>query len=192
MSAGILFLTLLDLCLRLTEIFILSKEKGSEMEKVEKDLFVSVDYKGTLANGEVFDSSEGRPPLEVQMGAGQLIKGFEDALAGMSINEKKTFTIAPEEAYGLRDEDNTHSFDRKDIPPEMNPSVGQVVGLSSADGGQIPAKVTHVDDEKVIVDLNHPLAGESLTFAIEVVGISASPTQAHGCAEGGCESCSSC
>lgn len=162
------------------------------MEKVENGLFVSVEYKGTLANGEVFDSSEGRQPLEVQMGAGQLIKGFEDELADMSINEKKRFTVAPEEAYGLRDENNTHSFARKDVPPEMNPHVGQVVGLSTSEGHQIPAKVTHVDDEKVEVDLNHPLAGEALTFEIEVVGISDVPTQEHGCASGGCESCSSC
>ena len=151
------------------------------MEKVSEGMFVSVDYKGTLQNGDVFDSSEGRSPLEVQVGAGQLIKGFEDALMGMAVNEKKTFTLAPEDAYGVVDENCRHTFRRDEIPAGMDPQVGQAVGLTSQDGRQIPAQIVHVDAESVTVDLNHPLAGESLTFDIEVVGISATPTQADGC-----------
>ena len=74
------------------------------MEKVENGIFVSVDYKGTLEDGQVFDTSHGRQPLEIQMGAGQLIKGFENELMGMALNEKKVFTLAPDDAYGQRDE----------------------------------------------------------------------------------------
>ena len=151
------------------------------MPKVTKGMFVSVDYKGTLQNGEVFDTSIGRQPLEVQIGAGQLIEGFENALMDMTLNEKKTFTLAPEDAYGQVDEERKHTFPAADIPDDMNPQVGQTVGLTTQDGRQIPAQVVEVSEDGVTVDLNHPLAGESLTFEIEVVGISATPTQAAGC-----------
>jgi peptidylprolyl isomerase len=155
------------------------------MEKVEPGLFVSVHYKGTLQNGEVFDTSEGRHPLEAEMGVGQIISGFEKALMGMSLNEKKVFTLDPEDAYGQKDESLTHSFPRADVPAEINPEVGQTVALATQEGQQVPALITEVDDEKVVVDLNHPLAGETLTFDIEVVGISATPTQdPAGCGSG--------
>ena len=150
------------------------------METVRNGLFVSVDYKGTLRDGEVFDSSQGRPPLEVEIGADQLIKGFEDALLGMSLNEKKTFTLAPEEAYGLRDDTQLRSFSMSEIPPEMDPEVGQTIALSAPDGRHIPATITEVTAEQVTIDLNHPLAGQSLTFEIEIVGISSEPTQTQG------------
>jgi peptidylprolyl isomerase len=155
------------------------------MEKVENGHFVSVHYKGTLQSGEVFDTSEGRHPLEVEMGAGQIIPGFEEALMGMSLNEKKVFTLDPEDAYGQKDESLTHSFPRADVPAEINPEVGQTLALSSPEGRQFPAMITEVDDEKVVVDLNHPLAGQTLTFDIKVVGISATATQdPAGCGSG--------
>ena len=155
------------------------------MEKVETGLYVSVDYKGTLQNGEVFDTSQGSQPLEVKMGVGQLIEGFERELLGMSLNEKKTFTLNPDDAYGQRDESLTREFARADLPPEMEPRIGMMIALRSPDGRQMPAKITHLDDEKLSVDLNHPLAGESLTFEIEVVGINDAPTQSHtGCGSG--------
>ncbi len=151
------------------------------MQKVSNGMFVSVDYRGTLDNGDVFDTSIGRQPLEVQMGAGQLIAGFENALMGMALNEKKTFTLPPEEAYGHVDDDRKHTFPASDVPSDLNPRVGQTVGLTTQDGQQIPAQIVDVNDDGVTVDLNHPLAGESLTFEIEVVGISPTPTQACGC-----------
>ena len=155
------------------------------MEKVETGRFVSVHYTGTLQNGEVFDTSEGRHPLEVEVGAEQIISGFEKALMGMSLNEKKVFTLNPEAAYGQRDESLTHSIPRPDVPSEINPEVGQAVALATQEGQQVPAMITEVDDEKVVVDLNHPLAGETLTFDIEVVGISDTPTQdPAGCGSG--------
>ena len=157
------------------------------MEKVEKGLYVSVDYKGTLQNGEVFDTSHGSRPLEVQMGAGQLFEGFERELIGMSLNEKKMFTLDPEDAYGQRDESLTRDFPRADFPQEMEPRVGLTIALRTPEGQQMPAQITHLDDEKLSVDLNHPLAGESLTFEIEVVGISSAPTQSHGGCGSGCD-----
>ena len=150
------------------------------MNKVESGLFVSVDYNGTLDNGEVFDSSRGRQPLEVQIGAGQLIKGFENALLGMSMNEKKTFRLSPEEAYGLRDKNQQHQFLRSEMPPDMTPEIGQTIGLSAPDGRYSPATITGLTDDHITIDLNHPLAGQALTFDIEIVGISSEPTQTHG------------
>ena len=155
------------------------------MEKVEKGIYVSVDYKGTLQNGKVFDTSHGNQPLEVQMGVGQLIEGFERELMGMSLNEKKKFTLNPDDAYGQRDESLSREFSRADFPPEMEPRVGMMIALRTPEGQKMPARITHLDDEKLSLDLNHPLAGESLTFEIEVVGISSAPTQSHaGCGSG--------
>jgi len=164
------------------------------METVKSDQFVQVHYKGSLDNGEVFDSSQGRAPLEVQLGTGQLIKGFENELLGMGLTEKKTFTLSPKDAYGHRDESLQHSFDRKELPAEAQPKVGDTVGLQSKSGQQVPARVVLVDEEKVVVDLNHMLAGKSLTFDIEVVGISDAATQAGsecGCCSEGAGSCDS-
>jgi peptidylprolyl isomerase len=162
------------------------------VEKVENGSFVSVDYKGILENGQVFDTSYGRRPIEIQMGAGQLIKGFENELMGMALNEKKVFTLPPEDAYGQRDEDQTHSFPRSEVPPEMNPRVGMTIGLSNPEGQQVPARIVYLDDEKLTLDLNHPLAGKSLTFEIEVVGISTTPTQKPISCGSGCDCSSGC
>ncbi len=160
------------------------------MSKVEKDMFVSVEYTGTLENGEVFDTSKGSKPLEIQMGAGQLIKGFEQALTGMTLNEKKNFTLQPGDAYGHRDEKLKQAFPRKDVPKGIEPQVGQTIGLHDGNGQQIPATIVDVNDEQVTLDLNHPMAGKALTFAIEVVGINEKPIQTS-CESGGCANCSS-
>ena len=147
------------------------------MKKVENGLFVSVDYKGTLRNGDIIDTSRGRQPLEVKVGAGQWITGFENELLVMSLNEKKIFTLEPEEAYGQRNENLKRDVPRADIPPELNPRVGMMVGMHTPEGQQVPAQIVHLDDDKMILDTNHPLAGETLNFEIEVVGISDTPTQ---------------
>lgn len=162
------------------------------MKKVENGMFVSVHYKGTLKNGETFDSNHENNPLEVEIGSGALIKGFENALMGMSLNEKKAFSIETEEAYGQRDESLVYSFARKDIPADMELEVGQMVGLNSPQGHQIPAQVVEVNDEKVTVDMNHPLAGEKLNFEIEIIGISDTPTQTSTACGSGCGCSSEC
>lgn len=162
------------------------------MEKVESGVFVSVDYTGTLENGDVFDTSNGRQPLEIQVGSGRVLPGFEAALMDMSPNETKTFKLSPEDAYGHRDDTRLHDFRKSEIPAGMEPEVGQVLMLSTPQGQQIPARVDSVDDEKVTFDLNHPLAGQSLTFEVTVVGISKTATQqdckcGSECSGGGCD-----
>lgn len=141
------------------------------METVEKGKIVQVHYKGTLENGEVFDSSQDNEPLEVAVGQGQLISGFEDALMGMSVNEKKVFTLPPEEAYGRRNEEATRTFSRDEVPQELSVEKGQMVAVTTPQGEQIPAKVVDVDEQGLTIDFNHPLAGETLIFEVEVVGI---------------------
>jgi peptidylprolyl isomerase len=162
------------------------------MDKVVNGLFVSVDYTGTLDDGEVFDSSEGRQPLEIQLGAGSVLPGFETALMGMNLNDTKTFTLSADEAYGEHDDSRKHEFPRSEIPPGMEPEVGQVLMLSTPQGERIPARVDSIGEEKVIFDLNHPLAGQALTFKIKVVGINETATQEHvgcgsHCASGDCD-----
>ena len=147
------------------------------MQKVENGLFVSIHYTGTLDNGEVFDSSRERQPLEVEMGAGVVLKQFENALMGMALNDKKEFTLAPEDAYGERNEELSHTFDRSELPQGADPKVGDVLSLSSSDGQQFPARIVEADEEKIVLDLNHPLAGQTLKFEVEVVGISDTRTQ---------------
>lgn len=141
------------------------------MQTIEKGKVVQVHYKGTLQNGEVFDSSQGGEPLEVAVGQGQLIRGFEDALMGMTVHEKKVFTLTPDEAYGPRDEEAKRTFSRSEVPADLEVEKGQMVAVTTPQGEQIPAKVVQVDDEGLTIDFNHPLAGETLTFEIEVVGI---------------------
>lgn len=161
------------------------------MQTVESGMFVSVTYTGSLGNGQVFDACDTSRPLEFQAGADQMIKGFEDAVMGMELFEKKTFTLQPEDAYGQRNEDNVHEFPRSELPEGVDPKVGDTVAFSTPEGHQLPARLVEMDDSTLTFDLNHPLAGEALTFAIEVVGISDTPTQAHGCGTG-CDCGSGC
>lgn len=161
------------------------------MQTVESGQFVSVIYTGTLTDGEVFDACESNSPLEFQTGSGRLITGFEDAVMGMALNEKKTVTLQPEEAYGLRNEDSVHEFPKAELPEGMDPKVGDTVAFSTPDGQQIPAQLVQMDDTTLTFDMNHPLAGETLTFEIEVVGISDTPTREQGCGAG-CDCSSGC
>lgn len=142
------------------------------MTTIENGHTVSVHYKGSLKDGDVFDTSHGREPLKIQVGAGQLIKGFENALIGMTEGEKKTVTIKPEQGYGLRRDDAEKSFSRDQIPAEMQQvEVGQMVGLQGPQGQQMQAFISKVDEQQITVDLNHPLAGKTLVFDIEVVDV---------------------
>jgi len=149
------------------------------MTNVENGSFVSFDYKGTLDNGKVFDTSANRQPLEFKMGAGHVIKGLEENLLGMALNEKKTFTVSPENGFGERNEELNQSFSKSELPPDSDPKPGQIIGVETQEGHQIPATITEVHDDTFSVDMNHPLAGRSLTFDVEIVGISDKPTQEH-------------
>lgn len=132
---------------------------------------VKVHYTGKLTNGEQFDSSEGRAPLEFTVGAGQMIKGFDNAIPGMEIGEKKTITIAPEEAYGAVDQDAILEFPKSNIPDSLKIEEGMQLQLQSASGQPVPVVVKEIKEESVILDANHRLAGKELVFDIELVEI---------------------
>jgi peptidylprolyl isomerase len=130
---------------------------------------VRVHYRGTLADGTQFDSSEGRDPLEFAVGSGQVIPGFENAVIGLEPGDKVTVTIAPEDAYGPRQEQLSHAVSMSDFATE--PYVGAMVNLVSPDGDEIPGRIVAIEGDDVTLDFNHPLAGETLTFEIELVEV---------------------
>ncbi|MBL7700770.1 MAG: peptidylprolyl isomerase [Ferruginibacter sp.] len=140
------------------------------MKQVKEGDLVKVHYTGKLVNGEQFDSSVGREPLEFTVGAGQMIKGFDAAMPGMEIGQKKTINIAPEDGYGVRSEEAIIQFPRKDVPADMVLEPGMQLTLNQA-GQPFPVIVTEITDEVVILDANHFLAGQELVFDIELVEI---------------------
>jgi len=132
---------------------------------------VQVDYTGTLENGTVFDTSEGREPLEFTLGQHQMIPGFEQAVLGMKVGESKTVTIPAEDAYGPYRDDMVQVIDREELTNIPNPEVGQQLQGSQPGGGTITGTITNVTDTTITVDFNHPLAGKNLTFEIKLVSI---------------------
>jgi len=144
------------------------------MSKAKKGDNVKVHYKGKLTSGEQFDSSEGREPLAFTVGAGQMIKGFDEAIPGMAVGEKKTINIAQENAYGEKNMEAIIEFPKANIPPDMNLEVGMRLQLQNEAGNPIPVVVIEVKEEAVILDANHELAGKELVFDIELVEITSS------------------
>lgn len=133
---------------------------------------VQIHYTGKLEDGTVFDSSEGREPLSFTVGNGQVIPGFEEAVIGMTADEKKNVTIPVDKAYGPRNEELIIEVPRDQVPPDINPEVGQKLQMQGPDNQMIVVEVTGVTDEQVTLDANPPLAGKDLVFDIEMVAIS--------------------
>lgn len=132
---------------------------------------VKIHYKGKFADGKVFDSSEGREPLEFSIGGGQVIPGFEEAVTGMETGEKKTVKIPPEKAYGRHMEELVIKMKKSQFPPNIKPEIGISLHLRHPSGGTLGVVITGIEDDIVILDGNHPLAGKELTFDIELVEI---------------------
>ena len=132
---------------------------------------VKIHYTGTLEDGTTFDSSAGHDPLEFTVGSGQVIVGFDEAVTGMAPGEKKNVIIPADKAYGQRNEEMVITAPRDQVPPEINPEVGQQLQMSGPDQQMLVVQVTGVTDEHVILDANPPLAGKDLTFDIELVSI---------------------
>jgi len=132
---------------------------------------VKVHYEGTLEDGVVFDSSEGREPLEVMLGEKQVIPGFENAVVGMEPDESKTINIPMDEAYGPHREEMVLEVPHSQFPEDMNPEVGHQLQMRRPDGQTMIVAVTGVSEANVTLDANHPLAGKDLTFNIKLVEI---------------------
>ena len=132
---------------------------------------VKVHYTGKLKDGTVFDTSQGRDPIEFKLGENQVIPGFEKAVEGMSEGEKTTTSIPMDEAYGARQENLIVEVDQDSFPKDINPEVGQMLTMQQPDGRKVNVRVAELAEGRVKLDANHPLAGEDLTFEIEVVEV---------------------
>ncbi len=141
------------------------------MSQANKGDTVKVHYKAKLDDGSVVDSSEGRDPLEVTLGEGKVIKGVEEALLGMEEGQSKTAAVPADEAYGPHREEWVVTVERTKLPDDLDPQVGDQLQIKQSDGQAIPVRVTEISDETVTLDANHPLAGEDLTFELEVIKV---------------------
>lgn len=142
------------------------------MSQAKKGDSVKIHYTGTLEDGTVFDSSAGRDPLVFTIGGGQVIVGFDEAVQGMAIGDKKKVTIPSHKAYGEKNEELVIQVPRDQVPPDLNPEVDQKLQMGGPNGELIVVTVVDVTDEIVVLDANPPLAGKDLIFDLELVEIS--------------------
>ena len=140
-------------------------------QQAKKGDKVKVHYHGRLTDGTTFDSSQGREPLEFEVGSGMVIKGFDDGVTGMSVGDKKTISIPAEDAYGSRQEEMVIDFPLSNFPPDITPEVGMTLQMHNENGQELPVMVTAVNADTVTLDANHPLAGQELIFDIEIVDL---------------------
>lgn len=141
------------------------------MQQVKTGDKVRVHYHGRLNNGQTFDKSEGREPLEFEVGSGMVIRGFDEGVKGMGVGDKKTINIPFDEAYGPRNPDMVIEMPKDRFPKDMELEVGMPLGMSDGQGQQFEVTVTEIKDDSVILDANHPLAGQDLIFDLELVEI---------------------
>ena len=141
------------------------------MSVATKGKKVKVHYTGKLNDGTVFDSSEDREPLEFVLGDGNMIKGFDSAVQGMELGSNKSVVIPSVEAYGDKREDMMVDIPVDQVPAEIKPEVGMDLSIQNQNGQPMFVKVVHVDEEKITLDANHPLAGQDLNFDIKLVEI---------------------
>lgn len=141
------------------------------MSQVKQNDTVKVHYTGKLADGQVFDSSREREPIEFTLGQGQLIPGFEKGVIDMKVNEKKTVNIPCAEAYGEVNNELFQEVKKEQLPPEIKPEVGMGLVSKNPDGTERQLRVAEVKEDAIVVDANHPLAGKELVFDLEMVEI---------------------
>jgi len=136
-------------------------------DKVTDGNTIKVHYTGTLDDGTVFDSSRGREPLQFVVGAGQMIPGFDSAVVGMEVGEIRTFALAPEQAYGYPDDQRILMIPKTQFPEDMVLEEG----MQLAGPGGMPVIVKAIGEDSVTIDANHPMAGKTLTFEVELMEI---------------------
>jgi peptidylprolyl isomerase len=141
------------------------------MTQVKSGDTVAIHYTGTLLDGSTFDSSDGREPLEFEVGSGQIIPGLDGALPGMAVGDKKVVKIGSEDAYGPINPEMRQAVPREGIPADIPLEVGVQLQMQTPDGQAMPVMVVEVDEATVTLDANHPLAGKDLQFDIELVKI---------------------
>ena len=141
------------------------------MRKVQNGDTVKVHYHGTLASGETFDSSEGRAPLEFKVGEGQVIAGFDNAMIDMEVGQSKKVEIPMLEAYGEAHDEMIFKFPKANFPADFTPELGMSLQMKDQQGNPVPVIIVGIEEEAIVLDANHPLAGRDLIFQIELVEI---------------------
>ncbi|MBT1248606.1 MULTISPECIES: peptidylprolyl isomerase [unclassified Thermosipho (in: thermotogales)] len=136
---------------------------------IKKGDKVLVHYVGRFEDGEIFDSSEGKEPLQFVVGERQVIPGFEEQIIGMEVGEKKTINVPYDKAYGEYREDLVFPVEKEKLPEDVQ--VGQFFEVHQPDGGTFVVRVSEVNEDKIMLDANHPLAGKNLIFDVEIVSI---------------------
>jgi FKBP-type peptidyl-prolyl cis-trans isomerase SlyD len=160
--------------------------------KVADDVVVSLDYTLRLDNDEIVDSSADRGPLKFLQGRGQIIPGLEQALYGMAVNDEKDVRVAPANGYGVRNPDATQMVPRDAFPPDVDLEPGMGFRMQDQQGRVIAAFVSEIRDDEVLLDFNHPLAGETLHFHVQIAGLREATEQDLAAACGaGCAGCAS-
>ncbi len=133
---------------------------------------VTLHYVGTFEDGREFDNSHVRgEPLTFTVGSGQMITGFETNVLGMKKGESKTFSLNPEDAYGVVKDNLFQTYPRNQFPPDFEITVGKMINVPTNDGQIFPAVINFSDDENVVLDFNHPMAGKKLNFDIEIINV---------------------
>jgi FKBP-type peptidyl-prolyl cis-trans isomerase 2 len=132
---------------------------------------IKIHYHGRFTDGTTFDSSEGRTPLEFRVGSGAVIQGFDEGVQGMSIGEKKTIEIPFAQAYGPEDPSMIIEFPADRLPEDLKPEIGMQLNMNNNSGDQFPVVITAIQDDNIILNANHPLAGKDLIFDLELVEI---------------------
>lgn len=141
---------------------------------VKKGNKVKVHYTGTFDDGTVFDDSQKHgQPLEFEVGSGQVIKGFDDAVAGMKKGQERDITLRPTEAYGEVKDELKKKVPRAQLPQDQEPKVGMILAVGLPNGMQLPARIVDVTKDTVTIDLNHPLAGKTLHFKLKLLEVAA-------------------
>ena len=159
-------------------------------EAIKNGDTISVNYTGKFETGEVFDTSEGKTPLKFTTGQGQLIKGFNAAVIGMNVGDKKTVTILPEDGYGERNEEMVVDMPKSNLPEDIKVEVGMTLQLADQAGNPVPATVHKIYEDIIKMDVNHPLAGQTLIFDIEIAETGLEPDAPSSCGDGGgCGGC---
>jgi peptidylprolyl isomerase len=141
------------------------------MAQAKKGDKVQVNYKGYLEDGTIFDSSEGKPPLDVTLGSGMVIPGFDAALVGMEAGDKKTVKIPMDQAYGNHNAEMVMQMPKSQVPPDLKPEIGDKLQVGGPTGELMAVEVIDIDDDFIVLDANPPLAGKDLTFDLELVAI---------------------
>jgi FKBP-type peptidyl-prolyl cis-trans isomerase 2 len=169
------------------------------MQRIEKGDLVTVEYEGRIKDGDLFETTAETGPLQFEVGCGNVLPAFEQAVLGMTVNETKIIEIPAENAYGPKNTELVQTFDRKVFGERINPVPGMILGMTMEREGekqQVPGVITEVNGDMVTIDFNHPLAGQNLLFRITLKAIGknagsdgCTPVNGGACSSSGCSTC---